>query len=246
MTYAQGTCGEKDMTLSSATLANVNTVFTVTKNTNAGIETEHIVTYNSGTDHINALGTHTIDYTISFVDYPGENSLTGSFTFILHCPVMVTDDSITDLFEADGSAGAAITDQPTWFRGPLEYDITLRAVASYDYPIVSLYPSLGNTVCFKVETFAVYLKDTMDLFIDSTGAEVFTDSGSGIEAYTEDETLSSSTDLEIYAVIYNQDDPGTEVERICIGLFTFIIIDSCVSTTVFEKEFIIRDIYARI
>ena len=63
--------------------------------------------------------------------------------------------------------------------------------------------------------------------------------------YTEDETLGS-TDLEIYAVIYNQDDPGTEVERICIGLFTFIIVDACELTTVFEKEFISRDIYARI
>ena len=64
--------------------------------------------------------------------------------------------------------------------------------------------------------------------------------------YTEDETLGSSTNLEIYAVIYNHDDPATEVDRVSIGFFTLEIEDACLSTTVFEQEFISQDIYARI
>ena len=103
------------MTLSATLLTDVNTIFTVTRQATAGMETSYDITYNAGTVDTSAIGTNTISYTLSFVDHPDAITFTGSFTFILRCPVIVADHSIINLFLDDGSAGTAISNQPSWF-----------------------------------------------------------------------------------------------------------------------------------
>ena len=173
LSYSEGVCGEKIITLDPS-----KGFLTLTPDPSDPILNDFLIAYTESSATEADIMMHTISYTVSSKEYGSliPDLTSSSFTFNILCPSIVTSSSVSQAIES-----------------PYTYDIARRQTDSIDAPILDLLPA----VCFTVEDFRIY-DDTgaaVTGYITSNGLSL-------LEIQTTDRNLVGTHTLTVKALVH--------------------------------------------